>query len=338
MKITLDDVAKEAGVSRATVDRVLNERGNVSPVTVERVHRALYSTNYWLSDEDEFPKKKYNFDFIFPTPHTRYLDFYSRLIDAIKHSYNAHLVNARFHRVEAFNPNALADKLNEIGSDTDGIAFAAYEHPKVRTAVDELVAKGIGVVTLVSDISSTNRTAYVGINNRAAGRTAGLLMGRFLGPGSQGKIGLFLGSHAYLGHEEREAGFRGLIREQFPNLRIIEMPELLDNDDRAQDLTSGTLAEENNLLGIYNIGGGTEGIAQSLKNLELTNNLVFIAHELFDNTRAHLLDGTLDAIINQDVSHEAFNAIEILINHKEKRSISKGIVEPKVEIYLPENI
>ncbi|EWH10710.1 LacI family transcriptional regulator [Catenovulum agarivorans DS-2] len=338
MKITLDDVAKEAGVSRATVDRVLNERGNVSPITVERVHRALYTTNYWLSDEDDTPKKIYDFDFIFPTPHTRYLDFYSRLIEAIKQSYNGQQVNARFHRVEAFNPNALAQKLQQIGTNTDGIAFAAYEHPTVRKAVDELVAKGVGVATLVSDISSTSRISYVGINNRAAGRTAGLLMGRFLGKQTNGKIGLFLGSHAYLGHEEREAGFRGLIREQFPNLRIVEMPELLDNDDRAQDLTASALQEESNLVGIYNVGGGTEGIAQTLKNLDLADKLIFIAHELFDNTKAHLLDGTIDVILNQDVKHEAFNAIEVLISHKEGRPLSSGTTEPQVEIYLAENI
>ncbi|AWB65713.1 LacI family transcriptional regulator [Saccharobesus litoralis] len=337
MKVTLDDVALEAGVSRATVDRVLNERGNVSPITIERVNRALYSTNYLLEPVAEHKTAFYTFDFIFPTPHSRYLDFYSRQVDAIKDCYHASHINARIHRVEAFKPQALATKLLEIGDNTDGIAFVALEHPAVKKAVDLLVAQGVGVISLVSDITNTQRLAYVGIDNRAAGRTAGLMMGRLLDKGETGKIGLFIGSHAYRGHEEREAGFRGVIRERFPHLRLLEMPELLDNDARAQEVAMATLKEEN-LLGIYNVGGGTEGIAQALKKLDRANDTVFIAHELFDHTREYLIDGTIDAIINQNIKHEAYNAVEMLINYKSGQSIQSGLLEPRVEIYLAENV
>ncbi|WP_111978883.1 LacI family DNA-binding transcriptional regulator [Algibacillus agarilyticus] len=340
MKITLDDVAKEAGVSRATVDRVINGRGKVNPTTIERVNRALYSTNYLLKpiENDSHDQTTYNFDFIFPIPHTRFLDFYSRQIEALKDSYTASQVNVRIHRVPAFQADDLAQKLLEVGKDTDGVSFVALEHPLVKQAVDTLVEKEIGVISFVSDITGTNRLSYVGIDNRAAGRTAGLLLGRFLEKNQIGKVALFIGSHAYRGHEERESGFRSMIREKYPNLTVIEMPELLDNDERAFEIALSSLEAEPEIVAIYNVGGGTEGIVQALKQLNKADSMMFVAHELFDNTRIHLLDGTIDAIINQDIKHEVYNAVEVLLSHKKGRNINNGILKPKVEIFLAENM
>ena len=52
------------------------------------------------------------------------------------------------------------------------MAFMALEHPAVREAVNQLAERGVPTVTLISDIAHTSRAAYVGLDNRAAGRTA----------------------------------------------------------------------------------------------------------------------------------------------------------------------
>ena len=52
----------------------------------------------------------------------------------------------------------------------------ALEHPAVREAVNALAAAGVPTVTLISDIANARRAAYVGLDNRSAGRTAGYLM------------------------------------------------------------------------------------------------------------------------------------------------------------------
>ena len=50
----------------------------------------------------------------------------------------------------------------------------APDHPQVAEAVDRLAAAGIPVVTLVTDVPFSRRLAYVGIDNRAAGRHRGV--------------------------------------------------------------------------------------------------------------------------------------------------------------------
>ena len=89
--------------------------------------------------------------------------------------------------IESFNPEVLARSLLRYGKRADGVAFMALEHPAVREAVQVLADRGVATVTVVSDLSGSRRDACVGLDNRAAGRTAAYLIGRFIAPrGGQG--------------------------------------------------------------------------------------------------------------------------------------------------------
>ncbi|MEO1034909.1 MAG: LacI family DNA-binding transcriptional regulator [Pseudomonadota bacterium] len=339
MKVTLDDVAQKAGVSRATVDRVLNERGNVKKSTAERVYRAVFHTNYFIGPISE-PDGKiiYKFDFVFPILKTGYFDGFTKEIE------NSHIAFARLnsrvqsHMVDSLEPEVLAAKLLEVGADSDGIAFVALDHPIVREAVDSLAKEGIGVVSLVSDLSRSSRLAYVGLDNRAAGRTAALLMGRFLSDKATGTIALFPGRPSYRGHEEREAGFKSMIRERFSRFNVIDMPgPQYDNDVSFE--TAGTVIDnQEDLVSIYNTAGATDGIAKALKSRKRERDIIFIAHELSELTRSYLIDNTIDVIINQDIRHEVYSAVELLVRHKKNESIELSVRQPRVEIYLSENV
>ena len=132
MKVTLDDVAQKAGVSRATVDRVLNERGNVKKSTAERVYRAVFNTNYFIGPAAESDGKiVYKFDFVFPILKTGYFDGFSREIENSKFAFARLNSRVDSHMVDGLEPEVLAAKLLEVGKDTDGIAFVALDHPIV---------------------------------------------------------------------------------------------------------------------------------------------------------------------------------------------------------------
>lgn len=340
MKVTLDDVAKEAGVSRATVDRVLNKRGNVKDATVDRVFHALYSTRYLIDPNDNVSRQSqsFRFDFVFPRANGKYFESFASELRKLSNMFADMGAEIYVHFVAGLNPEVLADKLIELGKSTDGIAFVALDHPLVRDAMRALHRRSVGVVSLVSDVSSYDRLAYVGIDNRSAGRTAGLLMGRFLAASEKSKVAVFVGSHSYRGHEEREAGFRSMIRERFSRFNVLEMPEVFDDDDTSYQATKELLEKEAELACIYNVGGGTLGISRALLESDKASDIVFIAHELTDATRHMLVSGTLDAVINQDIVQEVITAVDILLNHKQGVDLMLGVQQPKVEIYLSENI
>ena len=182
----------------------------------------------------------------------------------------------------------------------------------MREAIREAAAAGTPVLTLVSDIAQAPRLAYVGIDNRNAGRLAGHLLGRFV-PGSAGEVALFAGSLSYRGHEEREMGFRHILAEDFPNLRIVELREVRDDLERSYREAGSLLAARPGLRGIYNIGAGNRGIARALEEAGRGREVVFIGHELTEHTRRFLLAGTMDAVIDQNPRVEAREAIDRLL-------------------------
>lgn len=339
MKVTVDDVAEKAGVSRATVDRVLNGRGNVKKSTAERVHRAVFSVNYLTNlIPDSSERITYKFDFIFPKLKTGYFNAFLEEIENSTISFARLNTRVSAHLTDDLSAEALAAKLLEIGRDTDGIAFVALDHALVREAVDRLAYNGVGIVSIVSDLSRSKRLAYVGLDNRAAGRTAGTLMGRFLGGHKTGKIAVFPGRLNYRGHEEREAGFRSVIQEGFSRFEIIIMPATQYDNRNSYLQAAKLLKDAPDLLGIYNTGGATEGIADAVRSEDRQNSVVFIAHELTPLTRGYLFDNSIDVIINQDIRHEIFNAVELLLRHKRKETSSLHGPQPLIQICLSENI
>jgi hypothetical protein len=196
----------------------------------------------------------------------------------------------------------------------DGVATIALDHPKVRAAIDDAASRGVRVVTLVSDAPSSRRLHYVGIDNPAAGRTAAALMGRFL-RGRRGSVGVIAGSLALRDHAERQFGFHQILSSEYPELSPLAAVEGRDDNERTRMLAARLLSRQPDLVGLYSVGAGNRGIAAALEASGRAHDIVWIAHELTVHTRALLLRGVIDAIINQDPGHEARSAARVLLAH-----------------------
>src|SRR5690606_36023796 len=207
-RITIHDVARAAGVSIATVDRVLNRRAGVRPATMARVEAAIRELDY---HPDRLAarlsrSRDYRLAVILPEGPNSFM----RMIEAAVAENAARLKRERVSltamHVDVFDAEKLVAALEGIPSGLDGVAVVALDHPAVRDAIAGLVARGVRVVTLVSDVPGSVRARHVGIDNFAAGRTAATLLGRFVGR-QKGRVGLIAGSLALRDHAERRSGF-----------------------------------------------------------------------------------------------------------------------------------
>jgi LacI family transcriptional regulator len=303
----LEEIARIAGVSKATVDRVLNNRAGVQQHTKLHVLKAIET----LSGEDaDGNPLRLRLDFVLPGGHNAFIADLAHHIE--KQAFQRGDVDVHIHRFANIEPEEIATKLDSLKHASRGVALIGLDSPLVRESVRRLIASGIAVLTLVSDISHVGRVSYVGIDNRAAGRLAGYLIGRFL-PGARGKVALIAGALAYRGHEEREMGFRHILRERFPNMEIVAAPEIREDPDRAYAEVSALLKQYPDLLAIYCIGAGGEGVARALTEKSMEQAIVFIGHDLTDSTRGFLLDGVMDAVIDQNARVEARDAIDRLV-------------------------
>lgn len=341
-RLSIAALARKAGLSTATVDRVLNRRGGVRQPTVDRVVAAAVALGYPLPSEfcADARRPPMRLAFVLPVGRNRYLELLAETI-----TQSAHLIeqfNAHCHvdLIAGFNPKALADHLLKIQNDYDGVAFMALEHPLVREAVSQLAARGVHVLTLISDLSNVPRAAFVGMDNRSAGRTAGLLLGRFLGPKPEGgtKVAMFAGSLSYRGHEERAMGFRHILAESFPALDIIGSREGLDDPASNYRLARGLLEQDPDIVGIYNVGGASEGIAQALTDVKLDHRVVFIGHGLSAVTRGLLVDGVMDAVINATPQALVRQSVQVFSNLRQSRAAMAGLEPIPIGIVVAENL
>lgn len=336
MRSTLTDIAREAGVSPATVDRVLNNRQGVRERTRGAVLETARKLGYLTGPFSEVTTAagKIRLDFVLPAGTNTFVA--NLLTQLVNQGALQEDLDVRVHSIEGFNPDTLARTLNALIGLTQGVGVIALDHPTVREAMRELSVSGVPIVTLVSDILHVPRAGYVGIDNRAAGRLAGYLLGRFLGNGTKRKIALFAGSLSYRGHEEREMGFRHVITEEFPDLDVVELREVRDDRQRAYEEAVSLFKRHPDLSGIYNIGAGNTGIGQALQEAGIASSVIFVGHELTESTKRFLLDGTIDAVIDQNPRVEAREAISML-----KNTILGGKFDrhpPRLQVIFRENI
>lgn len=332
-RVTITEVAAAARVSKATVDRVLNGREGVKERTWHRVMAAAVDVGYLTaaeaglttvaesqdtapggnvrSGEGPRPGEREEaapivLDFVLPGGSNTFI---SMLAADIGHAVKDQpATTARVRSIRGFDPDSLAEALVALAGNSGGVGVIGVDHPSVREAIRTLVRAGTPVLTLVSDISNVSTVGYVGIDNRSAGRLAGHLLGRFVGQRA-GSVALFAGALAYRGHEEREMGFRHVLQERFPSLRIAVHREVQDDPDRAHDEARSVLAGVPDLVGLYNIGAGNRGIGQALSESGRAGEVVFIGHDLSEHTRRLLLSGVMDVAIDQNPATQARLAV-----------------------------
>lgn len=328
----MDEIARLAGVSKATVDRVLNNRPGVQEHT--RAHVLAVAAGLAGAPASS-ASHLVRLDFVLPAGERN--EFINDLVRQVERQVaRRDDVDVVIHRVPSISPEAFAATLSSLRPDCQGVALLGLDSPAVREAVRKLAAAGLPVLTLVSDISHVGRMSYVGIDNRAAGRLAGYLIGRFL-PGAAGKVALIAGALAYRGHEEREMGFRHLLLESFPQLDVVGIREVQEDSQRAYEEALALLDEHDDLLAIYCIGAGQDGVGRALIDRGRDQSIIYVAHDLTESTRQYLLSGVMDAAIDQNAQVEAREAVDRLVRAvRGESNISQATV--RIQTVFRENI
>jgi len=339
VKPTVHDIARVAGVSLATVDRVLNARPGVSRDTVRRVEKAVRELGYVrdLSAANLARRRHYRFLFLLPALAGEYLVAVRAAIDEASAVFGADRVSTGVVTNPSDDPHALARTIASLSPrKVDGVAILARESALVRDAVTHLRERGVAVVTLIADLPTSGRLYFVGINNVAAGRTAALLMGRFL-PQQGARVLVVTSSMQSRDSVERRLGFDDLIRDEFPNLTVLPSLESHDDEDRLRDVLVRALREHPEVRGLYAAGGDNAALLQLLRGSG-REDLLVIAHELTDATRRGLETGEVAAVIHQDPGHLVRSALRILRAHLDNRPVVASQERVLIQVVLRENL
>lgn len=334
---TLSDVARRAGVSYATADRVVNGRAGVSEKAARNVHAAIEALGYVrnVAAANLSQQRLYRFAVVLPSGSNAFFHRVQALFAEAASRLLSDRISLLVESVEAFDAEALTTRMEALAeARVDGVAVVASDDAQTVAAIAALRARDIPVVTLVSDVPGSQRNAYVGIDNVVAGRTVGRLI-RMAHGGRRGRVLPVVGALSARDHAERLAGMREVIGGEF---EIAPVVEGRDRFELVETLVGQALAEDPAITAIYSAGAGNAGLVRVLEALppDAARPHVFL-HELVPHSRRALEEGLIDVIIDQRPEEEVARVIEHLTLLADRRELLR--TDPIVPtIFVRENL
>jgi len=338
---TIKDLAKEAGVGVATVDRVLNGRHRVREETARRVYDAAKAIGYHATGlikqrlQQDLPQ--YRLGFVLQRPEQAFYQAFAKEIDIAVNAVQQFHGIAQIDYIETQTPIEVSRKLREVAQRSQAVAMVSVDHPTISTTVAELKEKGIPVFSLLSDFAPGVREGYIGLNNRKAGRTAAWVISK--AAKKPGKVAVFVGSHRFLGHEMREIGFRSYFREMAPEFELVDTLVNLEEHRIAHEATLDLLQHHQDLVGFYVAGGGMEGAISALREENMADRIVAVCNELTPDSRAALADNLITMVIATPLERLCREVVNLMGNTIESgASETPGQTFLSFDLFTSENI
>ena len=338
---TIHDVAREAGLSPATVDRVLNAREKVREETARKVYEAARLVGYHAAPligqrvQMDLPRLRLGV-VLHKERQAFYQTFKAEIDRAVTQA-----VGVRASAIVEFAasqaPGDFVALIERLADRCDAVAATAVTHPDLTDAVIRLNAKGIPCFALLNDFAQGVRQNYLGMNNIKIGRIAAHIIAATTH--QAGKIAVFVGGSRWHGHELRETGFRSYFREHAPQFSVLDTLVNLETRQLTYEATLDLLRRHPDLRGIYCAGGGMEGAIAALREVRQPGEVSLVVNELTPESRAALISREVAMVIATPLTRLC-NVLVLLAADTVRSGIkpvqAQHFLPP--DLYLPESV
>ena len=323
---TIEDVADRAGVSAATVDRVIHGRGKPRDGTVAKVKQAIEDLGYRpnLAASALVRGKMRRIGMVIPDWEIRFLNDLALQTEALVGELEVAGATLHVLRCDETNPAVYADRFEDFASGMDACAVLAPNDPTVVEAVARLEGQGIRIATIVSELSTSARSLFVGPNNRDLGATAASLLAPTL-ERQDGAVVVFKPAALQEDHEARFVGFcNALHGAGVEQSRIKTFVSHIEDPD--EEIVAQAVEELGStpIVGAYMTGGGLGAQTAALHACQASKP-VTVATDLTALSRKLLLSQDLNFVVASDVQDMIRTAFLSLL-----RKLSEPLWDPKV--------
>ena len=337
---TTKDLASHLGMSRSTVDRVLNGRPGVKEATVKAVNKAIEELGFErnIAAANLAKNRIYRFVFLLPRQPGEFLSELEAQVTLLAKGLAVENVAVSFQRVLETDPHKSVAILGKYSAkNVDGVAVLAPDSPQLRDGLARLADRGVHVVRIVSGRQDEGQSAFIGIDNRAAGRTAARLLGSFA-PTSDGQVVVVTDAMTATENAERRLGFDQTLQARFPNLSALPTLETRGDKDRTREVLQTAFRNYDNVVGVYVMGSEAGFALSALDELGAFGKTSVIAHERTAISLNYLAQGKIDALIVQDPGHVVRSAVRVLRARVDNRPLLATQDAIRIEILLQENL
>ena len=328
-RFPVKEIAIQAGVGVATVDRVINNRAHVAPQTRRRVIRAIAELEAQEAQLSAIGRRLF-IDVIIEAPER----FQQKVITAANRalsSFHTNVVRLRFHLSDHFTSDALEQVINRlISRGSSGVCLKVRDNDPNRKLIEKLAAMKIPVVTFVTDVVDSARIGYVGIDNASSGAIAAHLIGKIVSQ-RQGQILLVTSQRDFEGEATRLKNFRSLVMQSCPFVSLVELSGTDGQNAQTHRMLDQSLAHAKNLLAVYSMGGGNSAILSVLDERDISP-MVFVAHDLDKENRELLRAGRIDYVIEHDLEDDLGNLFRMVANFQSTKTFEFSMHQSSPQI------
>ena len=342
---TIQMVAERAGVSRGTVDRVINNRSYVRAEVRQRVLAAMQELGY-LSPaaraaaqpvEQTFQPVKLgvilpnSFDHHFRTE-------IMRGVDAAREELADFKVQVEVAACQTDIPREAIELLGEMTArGVQGIALCALDDVAIAARVDELAEQGVPVITFNSDLPTSRRLCFIGQDYRRSGRIAAELMSKCIP--QDAKLLATVANLEFNGHRSRLDGFCERMREKGFGAGQIEVVETFNDYHTTYRKVAEVLQRTPDLAAVYLANQSVAGGAEAIREAGRQGEIRVICHDVSENTRRLLGEGVVDLAISQDIYRQGYLPLVLLRELLQKgKQPELNTASPNISIYCAENV
>lgn len=307
--MTIKEIARICGVSRGTVDRVVNGRGKVRPDTEQRILKVLSENSYQKNIAGRALTIRKASPMIGVLVSGEGNPFFNEVIEGMRGAekelsdYGVSLDIRLARGYDVDRQLLMIDELFKCGM--SALVLQPINDERVRLKIGEIADESIPVVTVNTDIENSRRSVYVGSDYRLGGETAAGLVG--LATGGEARLGIIEGVSTLLGHVQRLHGFTKRLSERYPNVRITAAASGRDDDETSYITTREMLSEHPDIDSLMIIAAGTGGVCRAVR--ENGGSFRIVAFDATPQTAEMMRLGVIRAVVCQQPYQQGYRAV-----------------------------
>ena len=243
--------------------------------------------------------------------------------------------NTKFVGFQSLDAQGQANALQKaVYARVAGIITAGSNYsPLVTNAVNQAVKEGIPVVLVDSDLTGSERTCYIGTDNREAGRIAGEDLAEV--SGQKAKIGIIVSRLDNQNQQERVEGFQEAIAA-YPDMEIVEVLECESDRMRVQKLAEQMFKQYPQIDAVYcaedvapqMLGSVLKGMNSSPDDYRV------VGHGLNEKIWGYIQEGRYYSTMVEEDHDRGYQAVSYLWNYINGRNtdvdvINTGVISAK---------
>lgn len=318
--IRIKDIAAMAGVSVATVDRVLHNRGRISDKALRSVMEALEQTGYKpnLIASTLGSNRVYRIAALLPDPALD--DYWNQSGAGIFKAkgewsqYNVRIESFYFNMQEKSSFMRIAEKALEFAPDS--MLIAPTFHDEALEFFRVLKEKQIPYVLFNTNISEAEPLSFIGQDLYQSGRVvAEMLSTRVPGPANMAILHVYEEIRNAVHLKEKERGFRDYFTEKGLDQYQLFSYDFGSYPEAELDRELLNVVRRDRISAIFVSTSKGSYLTASILDHHGQKGVVLAGYDLLKNNIHYMYEGVIHYLINQNPGRQAFLGISYLVNY-----------------------